>query len=406
MINKTSALPELLAPAGNFEKLRAALLYGADAVYLAGQNFGMRAAAGNFSPDELVSAVEYAHERGKKVYITINTMPRDAEYDALARFLTEVGCAAPDAIIAADLGVIALIRKTLPQIPIHVSTQASAVSAAVCEEYLRLGASRVVLARELSIAEIAELRRRVSRELELEVFVHGSMCVSWSGMCLLSEYFTGRDANHGCCAQVCRWDFKLYEIEEAKHPDQRYPATEDEYGTFVLSSKDLCMVEHLPELIEAGVSSLKIEGRMKSAYYAAAVTNAYRMALDGAAAGLPFNPAWKSEVESVSHREYSTGYFFDKPGLCTEPGYMCEKAYIATVDDFDPATMTATLIQRNKICAGDEAELLTPGKYGQPFKAECLYDMEGNAIPSAPHPLMKFRMVLPFAAKQGDIVRK
>lgn len=404
---------ELLAPAGNPEKLRAAVLYGANAVYLAGTRFGMRAAADNFSEDDLREAVRFAGSRGVRVYLTLNTMLHEAEYPALESFLDRLRGVGIDAVIAGDLGVISLVRKMLPETEIHVSTQASVTGARAAEEYHRLGCSRVVLARELTLEEIRAIRRNISRELQLEVFIHGSMCISWSGRCLLSNYFTGRDANRGACAQPCRWNYdRFYEISEEKRPEMRLPVTETDQGTFVMASRDLCMIGHIPELMEAGIDSFKIEGRIKSAYYTAVTTNTYRMAIDAYQrdpAGYRFDPKWLRELESVSHREYGTGFFFDRPQdnaqTVTSPGYLREKAYLAVALSYDSESRTALFAQRNKLCANDPVELLTPGSPGIPFAAEGLSLPDGTPIDSAPHPMMEFRMKVPFPVKPGDILR-
>lgn len=411
-------VPELLCPAGNFEKLRAAVLYGADAVYLAGNEFGMRAAADNFSLEEISAAADYAHSRGVKIYLTVNTMPRWDEFGALEKYLRYLAqlCGSGsgiDAVIAADLGVAALVREILPGAALHISTQAGAVNHADCAAWHRLGARRIVLARELSLEDIRQIRRRIPADLELEAFVHGSMCVSYSGRCLLSNHFTGRDANRGMCAQPCRWHYHLYEIEEEKRPGQRLPVAETDRGTFIMSSRDMCMIEHIPELCESGINSLKIEGRMKSAYYTAVTANAYRMALDSYASGdYKYDPLWKRELESVSHRQYCSGYFFDDPmenaQICDDKsnGYIREKAYIATVESYDAESGIAVLIQRNKISRGDTAELITPGKTGQAFTVDTMWDSEGSEIESAPHPSMVFKIKIPFEAKKGDIIRR
>ena len=273
--------PEILSPAGNFEKMRAAILYGADAVYLAGSRFGMRAAADNFTVDELRCAVAYAHERGVKVYLTLNTMPREDEYPALREYLTELSDIDIDAMIIADVGVLFLVKELLPKMEIHISTQANAVSAAACLAWYRLGAKRVVLARELTLEEIKAIRAAIPDDLELECFIHGSMCISYSGRCLLSNHVIGRDANRGMCAQPCRWNYTFRaEIAEEKRPDTVITLEEMGGETFMMASRDTCTIEHVPELIEAGINSFKIEGRMKSAYYTAVVTNTYRMAFD------------------------------------------------------------------------------------------------------------------------------
>jgi len=410
---KRQKKPELLCPAGNPEKLAAALRYGADAVYLAGKRYGMRSAADNFTDEEIFEAVKTARAFDAKVYLTVNVMPHGYEYDFLREYLYSLTDAGIDGIIAADLGVIALIRDVLPQMEIHVSTQASIVSAEAAEQYRRLGCSRAVLARELTLDEIREIRRRTTGEMELEAFIHGSMCVSWSGRCLLSNHFTGRDANRGACAQPCRWNYNLYEIAEEKRRDEPLPIAETDRGTFIMSSRDLCMIEHIPALMESGIDSFKIEGRMKSAYYAAVTANTYRMAIDRYLAdpvSYAFDPVWLTELESVSHREYGTGYFFDAldgdAKTVTEPGYVREKAYVGVVQSYNEATGRATVIQRNKVTAGETVEIITPGRPGRAFTAEALQNAEGEAIESAPHPLMTFSLAVPFAVKAGDIIRK
>ena len=412
-------MPELLSPAGNMEKLRAALRFGADAVYLAGKSFGMRSAADNFTDDELAEAVSLVHAQGKKIYLTVNTMPHGGEYDALRTYLKRIADIGIDAMIVTDLGVLATIRELLPDMEIHVSTQSSIVSPAAARAWAALGAKRLVLARELSLDEVRAIREALDEEVELEAFVHGSMCVSYSGRCMLSNHFTGRDANRGACTQPCRWN---YTIVEEKRPDEHLPVIENENGTFIMSSKDMCMLRHIPALIEAGVSSFKIEGRMKSAYYTAVITNAYRMAIDSYQndpRGYVFDEALYREVESVSHREYCTGYWFDDPRtdpqLCREQGYIREKAYFAAATEQEPMPeglvrenengVLCRFRQRNKLSVGDSAELLTPSRTGLPCRITELYDETGTPIESAPHPLMIFYARLPFAAAEGDILR-
>ena len=412
-------MTELLSPADNFEKLCAALRFGADAVYLAGKSFGMRSAADNFTDEEIVKAVEYVHERGKKIYLTVNTMPHGGEYPRLREYLKGLCGVGIDGMIVSDLGVFATVRELLPQTDIHVSTQASIISPAAAQAWAALGATRLVLARELNMGEVRAIREALDPKVELEAFVHGSMCVSYSGRCMLSNQFTGRDANRGGCAQPCRWN---YTIVEEKRPDERLPVMENENGTFILSSRDMCTLRHIPELIEAGVSSFKIEGRMKSAYYTAVVTNAYRMAIDAYLrdpAGYTFDERWYREVESVSHRAYCTGFWFDdpkqNPQLTEDVGYIREKAYFATVTERGelPAGLVAEnrqgrlcrLLQRNKVSLGDTAELLTPGRVGIPFTVTELYDETGAPIESAPHPKMAFFCRLPTEAREGDIIR-
>ena len=407
-------MPELLSPAGDLEKLKAAVRYGADAVYLAGRAFGMRAAAANFSCEEMCEAIAYAHAHGRRVYVTVNTAPRTDEYGALAEYLAFLGKAAPDALIVGDLGVLSLCKRILPDMPIHISTQANVVSAEAACAYAALGAERIVLSRELSLDEIKRIRKSLPAHVELETFVHGAMCVSYSGRCLLSNYLIGRDAGHGACTQPCRWHYRAEritaDIVEEKRPDEPIPVYEEGGETFFMSSRDLCMIEHVPELCEAGIASFKIEGRIKSAYYTAVVTNAYRMAIDAFLRGdTAYDPAWGREVMSVSHREYDTGFYFDSPHthpkITEKDGYLREKAYIGRVLSYDPESKLALFAQRNKVSVGDPVELLLPGKPGLSFVVEALYGEDGTPIESAPHPQMLFRMPVPVPVTEGDLLR-
>ena len=316
---------------------------------------------------------------------------------------------APDGVIAADIGVMMLVREYLPHAALHVSTQAGVVSSASALAWHRLGASRVVLAREVSLAEIREIRRALPPEIEIETFVHGSMCVSFSGRCLLSNALVGRDANRGACAQPCRWN---YTIREEKRPDTPLPVEQTEEGTFIMSSKDLCMIAHIPELLEAGISSFKIEGRMKSAYYTAVVTNAYRAVMDAYIKdreNYTFDERWRRELDSVSHREYCTGYYFDSPQdnaqTCTRPGYLREKAYLAVCCGYDAESGTAAFIQRNKTSVGEAVEIISPGLPGRGFVIERMAGAQGEPLSSAPHPFMEFTVPVPFAVREGDIMR-
>ncbi len=407
-------MPELLSPAGNREKLESAIRYGADAVYLSGKSFGMRSAADNFDFEELQAAITYAHERDVLVYLTVNVMPRTEEYPQLRAYFERLRTAlSPDALIISDLGVLSLAKEILPHVPIHISTQANTVSAQTCRAFHALGASRVVLARELTLDEIRAIRADTPDTLQLEAFIHGSMCMAYSGRCLLSGFFTGRDANRGMCTQPCRWHYHLqnihYEIVEEKRPELPIPILESDGETFFMSSRDTCMIEHVPALIEAGIDSFKIEGRMKSAYYAAVVTNTYRMAIDAARSGESYDPRWMRELESVSHRPYHTGYYFDnskeEANTTDNPGYIKENAYLAIVKGYDPATGMATMLQRNKFSVGDTVELLTPGKLGERTKVTALYDLSGEPLLSVPHPQMPFLMPMPHPVKEGDILR-
>ena len=404
--------PELLSPAGNLEKMRFAILYGADAVYLSGRTFGMRSAADNFDISELKEAVEYAHERGVRVYLTVNTMPRENEYEALKEYFRQLSDIDIDALIIADIGVLMLAKEMLPGVEIHISTQANATSSAACEAWYRLGAKRVVLARELTLEEIKAIRANIPADLELECFIHGSMCISYSGRCLLSGHIVNRDANRGMCAQPCRWNYNIrsFEISEEKRPDVRIPIEEINGESFIMSSRDTCTVEHIPELIEAGISSFKIEGRMKSAYYTAVVTNTYKMAIDSYFSGkYEYNPLWYRELEAVSHRDYATGYYYSDSHLDANTqsttGYIKDKAFLAIVLSYDEKTGLALMSQRNKMKVGESAELLTPGSVGQGLEITELYDEKGSPIDSTPHPYMNFYMKMPFAVKGGDILR-
>ncbi len=405
---------ELLSPAGDFEKLKAAVRYGADAVYFSGEAFGMRAFAGNFTRAEIAQAIEYCHQNGVRAYLTVNTFLRNDEYPALIAYLDWLVPLSPDALIVGDLGVFMLIRRRYPSMPLHVSTQANVMSYETARAFAELGAERIVLSRELSLPEIAAIRRQLPVEVELEVFVHGAMCVSYSGRCLLSHYLAGRDAAKGACTQPCRWHYTVSRAEavviEEKRPDEPIPLYEEGGETFFMSSRDLCMIAHIPELVAAGITSFKIEGRMKSAYYTAVVTNAYRMAIDACLKNEKADTAALiDEVGSVSHREYDTGYFFSSPhtkaNITEKDGYLREKAYLAVVISYDAESGRALFVQKNKISVGDAVELLAPRRVGVPFVAEALWDEEGTPILSAPHPQMRFYMKVPFPVCEGDLLR-
>lgn len=394
---------ELLAPAGDWERLEMALCYGADAVYLAGTEFGLRAAAGNFDRAELARAVELAHGMGRRVYVTCNTLPREDELDRLIDFLRFLNELRPDALIIADLGVLALARRFAPELRLHVSTQLGVVNSATANVLHAMGADTVVLARELTIEEIRKIRANTPSELRLEAFVHGAMCVSFSGRCLLSNYMTGRDGNRGECAQPCRWKYSL--VEE-KRPGQYFDVVEDDGGSYILNSNDLCMIGHLQELADAGVSSFKIEGRMKSAYYAAVITNAYRHALDAVAEGEAVPELWRRETEMVSHRPYCTGFYLGgEPGQHPEGSYACGACIVAVVESCD-GEGSAVLTQRNKFFPGEELELLTPDAEPLTFTVGTLYNAEGEEIPDARHPMMEVRTRLPKHAPRLSILRR
>lgn len=394
---------ELLAPAGDMERLKMAVLYGADAVYLAGTSFGMRSFAGNFTPEELPQAVKYAHDHGVKVHATVNTMPRGDEVPKLPAYLEQLNEAGVDALILADLGAFMLAEKYAPNCQRHISTQQSIANSVCARAWYDLGASRVVLARELSLEEICRIRHETPKELEIETFGHGAMCVSYSGRCLLSNYMTGRDSNRGACAQPCRYQYALM---EEKRPGEYFPVFEDEQGTYILNSRDMCMIDHLDDLIRAGVDCIKIEGRAKSAYYAAIITGAYRHCIDAVQAGLPIDTVWRDEVDHVSHRIYSTGFYYGLPGQYTESSrYIRQWQVCAIVLDCDESGM-ATLSLRNKFRAGDALELVGPDLRPVPMEAPIMKDEEGTDLDEPRTPQMLFRMQLPCRVPAFSMVRR
>lgn len=394
--------PELLAPAGDMERLKMAVSYGADAVYLAGTDFGMRAFAGNFTSDELYRAVKYAHEQNVRVHCTVNTMPRNDEIAHLPEHLELLNDAGVDAIIVADLGAFTLAGKYAPRCQRHISTQASISNYESARAWYDLGASRVILAREVGLEEIRTIRERVPKDLELEAFVHGAMCVSYSGRCLLSNYMTGRDSSRGACAQPCRYQYALM---EEKRPGEYFPIEEDEMGTYILNSRDMCMIDHLDDLIDVGLSSLKIEGRAKSAYYAAIITGAYRHCLDAVAAGKEIDPIWRDEVEHVSHRPYSTGFYYGEPGqYYANSRYVREWQVVALVIDCD-INGNATLSLRNKFRKGDVVELVGPDLRPFSMVVPEMSDEAGESLEEPKNPQMVFRMKLPCVVPPMTLVR-
>ena len=400
MIKRTK--PELLAPAGDMERLKMAVLYGADAVYLAGTDFGMRAFAGNFTPDELRQAVDFAHSHGVRVHCTINTMPRNDEIVRLPEHLELLNDAGVDAIIVADLGAFTLAGKYAPKCERHISTQASICNYETARAWYDLGASRVILAREVGLEEIRTIREKTPEDLEIEAFVHGAMCVSYSGRCLLSNYMTGRDSSRGACAQPCRYQYALM---EEKRPGEYFPIEEDEKGTYILNSRDMCMIDHLGDLCDAGLSSLKIEGRAKSSYYAAIVTGAYRHCLDDVWAGREVDPVWRAEVDHVSHRPYSTGFYYGYPGQFYENSrYIREWQVVALVTDCD-ADGNATLSLRNKFRTGDTVELVGPDSRPFSMVVPEMQNEAGEIIDEPRTPQMTFRMKLPHPVPPFTMVR-
>ena len=407
MMQNKLTQPEILAPAGDWERFEAALDFGADAVYLGGTQFGMRAASARFTPELLEKATRLAHQRGKRVYPTCNTLPRNQEIPLFEGFLEQAVACQVDALIVADLGLLALVRQYAPDMPIHMSTQTGIVNYAAANQLYQMGASRVVLARELSLDEIAEIRAKTPKELEIEAFVHGAMCMSFSGRCLLSSYLTNRDANRGACSQPCRWS---YHLMEEKRPGQFFPVFEDEQGSYILNAKDLCMLPYLDKVVEAGVDSLKIEGRAKSSYYVSVVTNAYRQAMDLYLQDpARFQvPDWLlEEVYKVSHRQYCTGFFFGHPQDCQyyeTGGYIRNCDIVAVVDCWKDGVAYCT--QKNKFFARDQVELLEPGKRPVEIAITELYNEAGEAIDDTKHAHMKFSFPLKTPVAEGTIIRK
>ena len=394
---------ELLSPAGDMERLKMSVLYGADAVYLAGTDFGMRSFAGNFTPEELPKAVEFAHSHGVKVHVTVNTMPRNQEAANLPAYLEQLDDAGADALILADLGAFTLAGKYAPHCQRHISTQQSIANYECARAWHDLGAQRVVLARELNLEEIREIRAKTPKELEIETFGHGAMCVSYSGRCLLSNYMTGRDSNRGACAQPCRYQYALM---EEKRPGEYFPVFEDEKGTYILNSRDMCMIDHLDDLMDAGVDCIKIEGRAKSAYYAAIVTGAYRHCIDDIAAGRPLDPVWREEVERVSHRIYSTGFYYGHPGQYVENyRYILEWHFCALVDSCDDNVLDLCSL-RNKFPEGAELEAVGPDLRPFPVTAGNMTDTEGIPLSEPRTPQMRFYLPLPKPVPPYTILRR
>lgn len=400
--------PELLAPAGNMEKLKMAILYGADAVYLGGEAYGLRAQGGNFSREEMAEAARFVHERGKKLYVTVNVYPRNEELAALPEYLRFLQSGGVDAILVSDLGVFSVAREAAPNLPVHISTQANTLNYAAVNAWAHLGAERVVLAREVPLNDIKEIRRRCN--VELEMFVHGAMCISYSGRCLMSNYFTGRDANRGNCAQACRWRYAL--MEETR-PGQYYPVEEDGRGTYIFNSKDLCLMPYLAEIIESGVDSLKIEGRMKSVHYVASVTKAYRMALDAyfdAPESFAIDPAWTEELDKVSHRAYTDGFFHggspQGAQIYGSSSYTQTSEFVGVVLDYDAAAGFALVEQRNHFRVGEEIEIFQPQGEGWRQKIVDMKDETGAAIEAAPHPQQRVCISMERPIEKYAILRR
>ena len=394
---------ELLSPAGDMERLKMAVLYGADAVYLAGTDFGMRSFAGNFTQEELPMAVEFAHSHGVKVHVTVNTMPRNEEIRHLPAYLERLDDAGVDALIVADLGAFTLAGKYAPNCQRHISTQQSIANYECAASWFDLGAKRVVLARELSLSEIACIREKCPKELEIETFGHGAMCVSYSGRCLLSNYMTGRDSNRGACAQPCRYQYALM---EEKRPGEFFPVFEDEKGTYILNSRDMCMIDHIQELMDAGIDCIKIEGRAKSAYYAAIVTGAYRHVIDDVYAGREIDKIWRDEVDHVSHRVYSTGFYFGEPGQYVENSrYIRQWQVVAKVESCDENGLALCSLN-NKFHSGDQLEVVGPDLRPFPIVAGNMADSEGNPLEDPRTPEMRFTLPLPKQVPAHSLIRR
>ncbi len=402
--------PELLAPGGSLEKLKTAIDYGADAVYIGGDAFSLRVAAENFTKEEMTEGLKYAHDRNKKVYLTANIIPHNDDIADFAGYVEQIRPLGFDGVLVSDLGMFDVIRELAPEIPIHVSTQANNVNYRSALMWHKLGAKRVVLGREMSFREIAEFREKLPEELELEAFVHGAMCISYSGRCLLSNYMTGRDSNAGACAHPCRWNYSL--VEE-KRPGQYFDVEENERGTFIFNSKDLCTIEHIPELINSGITSLKIEGRVKTSFYVATVVGAYRREIDRYLASpedYVFDQKELEELCKVSHRPYTTGFYFGRPGADAQvyesSSYIRDYELIGIVRSYDPETNTITVSQRNRFFEGDEIEIMQPMKPYIKTSVNDMHDENGEKINSAPHAEQIVTMTAPEPICSGAMIRK
>ncbi len=396
---------ELLAPAGDLEKLKYAIHYGADAVYIGGQAFSMRTKAKNFSKEDMLEGIKYVHDRGKKIYLTLNIIPHNEEFKYLETYLKEINTYGFDALIVSDPGTLMYVKEYTNDIEIHLSTQANNTNYVSAKFWHQQGISRVILARELSLEEIKEMKEKIPETLELEAFVHGAMCISYSGRCLISNYMTGRDANKGNCAHACRWKYKL--VEETR-PDEEYPIEETEDGTFFFNSKDLCMIEHIPDLVESGLSSLKIEGRMKSAYYVANIIRVYREAIDAYYEGRPYTEDWLKEIKKASHRKFTTGFYYKKPDnndqLYESSSYDRFYNFCGIVLDYDENTKLATIEQRNKLKLGDRIEIMQPEYKSFEQTVETLI-FNGNHVEAVPHAQQIFQMKMDYPVKEMDIIR-
>lgn len=401
---------ELLAPAGNLEKLKMAIVYGADAVYIGGQRFGLRASADNFSMEDMQEGLKFAHERGCKVYVTVNIIPHNEDLVGLPEYIKQLDELGVDAVIVSDPGIFSIVRKTAPEMEIHISTQANNTNYGSAKFWYELGAKRIVVARELSLEEIKGISDNTPEDLDIEAFIHGAMCISYSGRCLLSNYMTGRDSNKGACSHPCRWK---YHLVEEKRPGEYYPVYEDERGTYIFNSKDLCMIGHIPELVQAGIFSFKLEGRMKSSFYVATVVSAYRKAIDAYFAdpeNYKFDPEWLVELSKASHREYTTGFYFNKTTgadqIYNTSSYIREYDFVGMVLEYDNETKIAKIEQRNRMIVGDEIEVVSPGKGYFVQTVEYMENEERESIRTAPHAQMLVYMPMKNDVGEYTILRR
>ena len=401
---------ELLAPAGDLEKLKIAIIYGADAVYFGGEMFSLRAGAGNLTTEEMEEGIAFAHERGKRCYLTLNIFAHNEDIEPLTDYLRRIAPLGIDAFIVSDPGIVDLLQEIIPDAEIHLSTQANMTNYRTAGFWHKMGVKRLVLARELTFPEISSIREKIPAEMEIEAFVHGAMCISYSGRCLLSNFMIERDANRGMCAHPCRWKYSL--VEE-KRPGEYYPVEEDGRGTYILNSRDLCMIEHIPEIVESGIMSAKIEGRMKSIFYVATIVHAYRKAIDAYFAdpeNYQFDPAWMSELKKVSHREFTTGFYFNQPTNKDQnyqtSAYTREYSFVGLVKAYDKETGFALVEQRNKMVIGDEIEIFGPDMDFFAQEVSEMYDAEtGEKLESAPHPQQLLRMKMDKPVKENYMLR-
>ena len=404
--------PELLAPAGDLEKLKIAVLYGADAVYIGGEAYGLRAKAKNFDIPTMKEGIDFAHSHGAKVYITANIFAHNSDFDGMDEYFKKIYEIGADAVLVSDPGVYMTLKEAAPDMELHISTQANNTNYKTADFWYKMGAKRIVGARELSLKEIKEMRNKIPADMEIETFVHGAMCISYSGRCLLSNYLSGRDANKGACSHPCRW--KYYLMEETR-PGEYMPVEENERGTYIFNSKDLCMLNHIPELVDAGISSLKIEGRMKTPYYVGTIVKAYRQAIDDYFRDPEYYKSridyYMSEVSKASHRDFTTGFYFGKPGhddqVYTNNSYIRDYDFIGiVVGDRDEKTGCAVVMQRNKFEVGDKIEVLPVKGDSQEMTVTQMWNEEGVPVDSAPHPeqILKLKTDLPL--KKYDMLRK